>query len=70
MTKDLTIEQFRRALDRNGFECDGPLHYVDTTGAFPYLSIGVITHSDGRIARRSTVAYLIRRRKAFQKEVT
>ena len=60
--RDLTRAQFQAELKRQGFR-QVLLWFEDTTGEVS-VSYGAIMHRTGKIARRATLAHLIRSRRA------
>jgi len=59
--RDWTDAEFRRALERNGFEFYGAVNFFDTTGT-DLIFEAVHTGPPLRIARRATLAKLLRER--------
>jgi hypothetical protein len=62
--KDLSAAAFERALERNGFAHRGPLNFIDATGTSARIFEAVCRVDPLRIARRATLAKLLRERSA------
>lgn len=63
--RDYSAYEFARALVRNGFKpLAGGLYYIDATGQVGGMFHGVYRTGPIRIARRATLAKIIRARRA------
>lgn len=60
---EMSRDQFRKALHRNGFS-QTLLWISDRTGQVEGISWGVVMHRSGKIARRATLAKVLRERNA------
>lgn len=60
---EMSRRQFTEALTRNGFK-QTLLWIQDTTGQVPNVSWGIVMHRGGKIARRATLAKVLRERTA------
>jgi hypothetical protein len=67
--RDWTEAEFKRAIARNGFECRGAVYFMDVaeTGL---IFEGVHTGPPLRLARRDTLAKILRERDAAAKRTT
>lgn len=68
-TRDMSRAEFVAALKRNGFASDFGAWFKDTSGQAPGYSIGGVFTHRGVLLRRTTIAYLIERRKAIVAEI-
>ena len=59
---EMSRAQFKAALDRNGFR-QVLVWFEDTTGQVTGTSWGAVLHLNGKMARRATLAKLIRERR-------
>lgn len=63
--RDFTATEFERAIERNGFHrAGGTLSFVDTRDPDAKWISGVVRRNPIRLARRATLAKLIRAREA------
>lgn len=60
--RELSRKQFNEAMQRNGFKHHALFWFIDTTGQTPGCSYSGIFWRNGKLARRATLAHLIRRR--------
>lgn len=60
-TPDMSRSEFNAALKRRGFR-QVLMWFQDTTGQVPDTSYGGILHRNGKLARRATLAHIIRER--------
>lgn len=60
---EMSRAQFKAALARNGFK-QTLLWIEDTTGQVPGISWGIVMHPGGKVARRATLAKVLRERRA------
>lgn len=60
---EMSRKQFQAALARNGFK-QVLVWISDTTGQVPGTSWGIVMHRDGKVARRATLAKVLRERRA------
>jgi hypothetical protein len=67
MTRDMTRTQFHAALERNGFKRPVLMWCKSKEG--PAISYGMLFDRKGKLLRRETIAYLIKRRAAEMAKV-
>lgn len=59
---DMSARQFNAALKRNGFRHAFLFWFEDTTGQTEGISYSGIFYRKGKLARRATLAHLLKRR--------
>lgn len=62
MTREMTRQQFHAALERNGFK-KPVLLWVESRD-LPGIHFSMLLHNNGKVARRATIAHLIKSRDA------